>query len=147
MAAQHRAVGEHDVVADGAIVGHVRADHQQAAIADPGDVPGLERPVDGAILAEHVAVADFGGAGMLGHVDVLRHSAQHGAFHHHVVAAQNGARFHGHAAGQVTAIAQHDSSFDDAERPDPHVGSEFGVRTNDSKRVNRHRRVLSEMAG
>ena len=144
--AQHRAVGQDDVIFHGAIVRHVRADHEQAAVADPRDVPGLQRPVDGAIFAKHVAVADFRRARMLGHVDVLRHAAEHRAFEHQIVAAQNRSRLHRHAAGQMTAVAQHDSGFDDTERPDSHVGSELGVRTNDSKRVNRHGWVLSEMA-
>ena len=138
MAAQHRAVGEHDVVLDDAIVRHVRCDHEQAAVADPRHVAGLQGPVHGAILAEHVAVADLGRARVLGHVDVLRHAAQHGAFQDQVVAAQNRSRLHRHAAGQVTAVAQHDAGFHNAERPDSHVGSKLGMRTDDSKRVNRH---------
>ena len=85
--------------------------------------------------------------GMLGHVDVLRHAAQHRAFEHQIVAAQHRARFHRHAAGQVTAVAQHDAGLHDAERADTHIGSKLGMRTDDSKRVNRHGWVLSEKAG
>ena len=107
---------------------------------------GLERPVNCAVFAKHIAVADFGRAGVLRHVGVLRHAAQHGAFEHQVVSAQHCARFHGHTANQVTAVSQHNAGFDDTKWPNSNVGAKFCMRANDSKRVNRHRWVLSEMA-
>ena len=147
MAAQHRAVGHDHAVGHRAVVRHVSADHEQAAVADLRHVPGIECPVNRAVFAKHVAVADLGRARMLRHVDVLRHPAQHRAFEHQIVAAQNRSRFHRHAGGQMTAVAQHDSGFDHAERADSHIGSKLGMRTNNSKRVNRHGWVLSEKAG
>ena len=147
VAAEHRAVGHDHAVAHGAVVGDVRADHEQAAAADLCDVAGIECAVDGAVFAKHVAVADFGGSRMLGHVDVLRHSAEHGAFEHEIIAAQLRSRFHRHAGGQITVVAQHDSGLDHAEGADSHIGSKLGVRTNNSKRVDRHGWVLSEKAG
>ena len=136
VATQHGTVGNHHMISNDAIVANVRRDHEQAAVADPRDVAGLERPVDGRVFAKYVAIADFRRARMFRHVDVLRHAADDRAFHQQVVAANDCARFHRDAGGQVTAVAQHDSGFHDTERPDPHVRTKLSVRTDDGKRMN-----------
>ena len=144
VAAEHRAVGKDDVVVDDAVVGGVGIHHEQAAIADASGVASVERAVDRDVFAKDVAVADFGGAGVFRHVNMLRHAADHGAFEDQIVAAKDGTRLNGDAAGEVTAVAEDDAGFDDAEGTDPNVGAKFSVGANDSKRVNRHRRVLCE---
>ncbi len=145
--AEHRAVGHDYAIGHGAIVGDVCGDHEQAAVADLGDVTGVEGTVNRTIFAEDIAIADFGGTGVLGHVDVLRHAAEHRAFEHDIVTTELRSRFHGDTGGEVTVVAQHDSGFNNTEGADMNVRSEFGVWTNNGERVNRHRRVLSEGVG
>jgi hypothetical protein len=114
------------------------ADHKQTAAADARLFACRKRPMDRAVLTKDVAVADHRNAGMFRHVHVLRHSAEHGAFQHEIVAAQHRARFHRYTAGQMAAVAQHHARFHYAEGADAHVGSKLGMRANDGKRVNRH---------
>ena len=54
---QHRVVGHDHVVAQVAVVGDVRADHQQAVVADDGRVIGNQRPMDGHVLADGVVLS------------------------------------------------------------------------------------------
>jgi hypothetical protein len=123
------------------------ADHEQTPIADTRDVPRVECSVDCAILTNHVSVADGYNTGMLGHVHVLWHAAQHGAFHYKIVAAQHRTRFHSHAAHQVAAVAKYDTRLHYAERADANIHADLGVRADDGERVKRHGRVLSNEAG
>ena len=58
--AERGVVGHHDVVAELAVVRHVRVGHEQVVVADARDALVVRRAaVDGAELAEHVAVADL----------------------------------------------------------------------------------------
>ncbi len=142
VSAKHRVVGKDHVIAERAVVGHVGADHQQAAVADPGDFVGFHRPVDGHVLADHVAVANHQPAGEFRHVQMLRHAAQHRPFADDVAAAQRRAGPHHDPAGQRRVIANFDARLHDRERADLHVVSDERMRTDGSKWVNRHKRVL-----
>jgi tetratricopeptide repeat protein len=143
---QHRAIGQNDVVLHFAIVGSVSVHHEQAVTADAGHMSGGQGSVHRDVFAEYVAIADFGRTGVFGHVDMLRHAADHRAFEYEIIATQYRARLHRHASGQMTAVSQHHSGFDNAKGTNPHIASKLSVWTNDGKRMNRHRRVLSEMA-
>jgi hypothetical protein len=125
----------------------VCAYHKQASVTNLSHVPGIKRPVHRAILAKHVTVANYCGSRMLRHVYVLRHPAEHRALKHQIIASQLRSRFHSHAGSQITIVAQDDSGLDHAEGADSHIGSDLGVWTNNSKRVDRHGWVLSEKAG
>ena len=78
-------VGKDDVAADGAIVSHVRADHQQIVVADDGRVPLVQRPMNRDVLANRVARANPHLAHMLGHVNVLRQAADGGPLENMIV--------------------------------------------------------------
>src|SRR5262249_51496725 len=57
---QCRAVGEHDFVANDAIVRHMRIGHEQVVVADAGHAGAVNgSAVDRAALAENIAVAYF----------------------------------------------------------------------------------------
>src|SRR4029077_11432879 len=59
MAAEHHIVGEIHIVAELAIVADVRADHDEAAVADPGDAAAVfGAGIHGAALAQVAMRAD-----------------------------------------------------------------------------------------
>ena len=59
VAAQQRAIGDHDVAAQLAIVRHVAAGHQEIVAADRGDaVLFLGAAIDRHSFANHVMIAD-----------------------------------------------------------------------------------------
>ena len=60
VAGEGGAVGEHDLVADHAVVRDVRVGHEQVVVADAvTPLSWRGAAIDGAALAEHVAVADL----------------------------------------------------------------------------------------
>ena len=69
---------------------------------------------------------------------VLRHAAQHRAFHNKIVAPDDRPRLHRHSAHQVTAIAEHHPRFHHAERAYTYIRSKFGMRADNGERMNRH---------
>ena len=73
---------------------------------------------------------------------MLRHPAQHGPFADNIVAAQGRAGPHDDAAGERRVVADFDAWLDHRERADLHVVAQDCVRTDGSKWVNRHKRVL-----
>ena len=76
VAAQQRAVGHDDVVAQLAIVGHVAAGHQEVLVADPRDaVFFFAAAIDRHAFADDVVVADDDLRVAAGVADVLRLAA------------------------------------------------------------------------
>ena len=60
MAAERRVVDQDDVVADLAVMRDMRADHEQAIVADPGDhAAALGAGVHRHVLADRVVAADL----------------------------------------------------------------------------------------
>jgi len=71
VAANHATVDEDAMIADHAIVAHVRADHEIVAIANPGRHVGLRAAMHSGILTEDVVCADFDSPSHLGQEQVL----------------------------------------------------------------------------
>src|SRR4249919_4042673 len=119
MAGQRGVVGKHAVVADVAVVRDVRIGEEPVVVADAG---GVATPagaaVDGAELAEDVAVAD-------GQLDafariflVLRFTADRAVAHEAVVAADPGRTKHAAMRAKAGVVADFDAFADVAERTD-----------------------------
>jgi hypothetical protein len=134
--AEGSAVGEHGVGADDAVVRHVRVRHEQVVVADERHalVAG-GAAVDGAALAEHVAVADREQRRFAAVFLVLRRIADRGELEHAVVGAQGGRAVDDRVRPDDTARTDAHLRTDDAERPDAHVRGELGLRRNDRARV------------
>ena len=117
---QERVVGDNDVVAQLAVVGHVAAGHEKIMVADSGKAVLFFRgPVDGNALADDVMIADdhFGVAASI--ADVLRFAADHSAGINVIVTAD------GHMAHQGDAVFQFGSAADANVRPHNAVGADF----------------------
>src|SRR3954468_1315781 len=79
MAAEHRAVGEGDVVADPAVVADVRIGHQKAAVADARDFAVVLRAgADRHALADLAIAADVEPRGAAAVAGRLRWGAERG---------------------------------------------------------------------
>ena len=109
VSAQQRAVGDDDVVAQLAIVGHVAAGHEEVVVADAGDAVFLFRgAVDRDALADDVIVADdhLGFAAAV--ADVLRLAADDHAGIDVVALADGDVAHQGDAVFQPRAAADAD---------------------------------------
>src|SRR4029077_20732068 len=136
VAAEHRAVGEHGVAAHHAVMGHVRAGHQQVVVADTRDPLVVSRAaVDGAELAEHVALADHEPRGLAAVFLVLRRIAD-GSELEHVVAGPDDGRPVDHCGGAAdgTRADLHARPYH-RERADRDVASEARLGRHHGTRV------------
>ncbi len=60
MSAEHRVVGDYDPIAQVAIVGNVASDHEKVVVANSRDaILFFSAPIDGAMFAKGIAVANF----------------------------------------------------------------------------------------
>ena len=144
VAAQHRAVGQDHVVADACSRGPRAAptmNRQRLPIRVTCPASSARWTVT--FSRNHVAVADLDvGPGCSGMWMCCGMPPSTVPSSTRLSRPSDVPDFTDDAAGQVTAVAEHDSGSTTAERADPHIGSKLGVRTDDSKRVNRHRWVL-----
>ncbi len=127
--AQQRAVGDHDVVAQFAVVGHVAAGHEEVVVPDGGDaVFFFAAAIDRHAFADQVVIADRDlrvGAAV---ADVLRFAADDHAGINVVVLADGDVAHERDVVLQPRAAADPDIRPDDAERPDFDIGVDFGSR-------------------
>ncbi len=106
MAAQQRPVHQDDAVADIAVVGDMAVDHEKIVVADGGRCPRPIPPVNGAPLANDVAVADDRPCLLPGIAEILRFMPDHGKGMQDVLFADPG------PAADMGAVL-HERSFDD----------------------------------
>ena len=141
VARQHGVVGQDHLVAEPAVVGDEGVGHQQAMVADGRLVIGLQRPMHGDVLANGVAGADDDGAGMLGHVDVLRQAAQHVPSETRQFSPKRGAALNRHVAFQDTPAADPHPRFNHAKRTDLDPVAQGGFRADQGQGVDRRGRL------
>src|SRR5258708_184030 len=118
MPAECGAIGHHDLVAETAVMSHVRIRHQQIVVADVRHSPivgGAAIHRDG--FAKHVAVADFEKRGLALLFLVLRRVAQ------------------GSELKNLVAGADARRSVDHRVRADPSAGADDHIRTDDRERT------------
>ena len=78
MSRQRGAVDQHGVIADYTVMPNVGIRHDKRVVADTGDAPAFQcAAVDGDVLADHVAVADFQSSGLAVISNVLRVATDH----------------------------------------------------------------------
>ncbi len=136
VAGQRRAVGEHDVVADHTVVGDMRVRHEQIVVTDAGDALVVGRaPVDAAILAKDVAIADFQPCRLAVVLLVLGRIPDGGELEDAVLRADarrsvdDGVRTHDRAGPDLHVGADH------TERPDGDIRCELCPRRYDGPRI------------
>src|SRR5690606_7546835 len=114
-----RAVGNHHVVANAAVVRHVAGGHQVAVAADAGGTIFLfGAAVDRHRFANHVVVADLDARRAAAVAQVLRFAADDNARMDFVVASDGHVTSDLHVANKSRAAADPDVGPDRAERTD-----------------------------
>ena len=128
VSAQQRAVGQHDVVAELAVVGDVRAAHEEVAIAQPRDAVFLLRgAVDGHALADDVVVTDDDAGVRAAVAEVLRFAADHHARENVIPLANGHVAHQGDVAFQTCFTTDAGLGANDAERADFDIIVDFGA--------------------
>jgi hypothetical protein len=108
------ATGDHDIVADGAVMGNVARGHDVVAIADPGGGLGGRTARDGVVLADLVVIANVEIAAFAPKVLVERISTENSSGRDFVVISQGGPAFDVDVGLQATVRTNGDVLFDNA---------------------------------
>ena len=136
MPAQGRAIDQHGVILDHAIVTDVGVGHDEQVAANFGEASALRRAaINGHKLADFVVIADLE-AGWFAFVsDVLRRHTDGAEGKESVVGADSGRSFDGHMRRQTATFAKFDVG------PDHAIGPDLAGRRNLRARINQGRRM------
>lgn len=122
MTTQDSVVGDHDLIAEHAIVSDVHVDHQQVARTDSGDsFLFFATAMDGDPFADYVPVTDFDAGGAAAEGNVLRFATDRRKGMDCIVFAQDGNAEDTDMGDQSRAAADRDI------RPDHTVWTDFDV--------------------
>ena len=136
MPGQRGAVGKDGLVGDVAVVRDVHVGHDPVVVADAGHPAALYGArIEGAELADGVAVADFQPRRLAGIFLVLRHLAQRAELEDVVVAPDAGVALDDDMRTDDGVVADLDMRTDDRIGADLHVGADPGARIDDRRGV------------
>src|SRR5262249_3544570 len=127
------------------IVSDVSAGHQVVAVADDRGGVGLHGPMDGGELADSVILSEVDLAGFFRAKNMLRHSAQDGAFANVILRPHASAIFNDGMGGNLTCVANDDIVFDNGKGTDAYIAADLGLRAHNRQRVDIHLRETSGM--
>lgn len=125
-------VGHDDVVADLHVMGEVGVGEEMVVRPNDGGLAVRRGSVDGAVLAEHVVIADahLGGASAI--LEVLGPAADAGEGKHLVVGAEDGVPFDDDVGMEDGPRAEHDVLPEDAVGADSAILGDLCTRVKDS---------------
>ena len=142
MATERGMVDHHHVVPDPAVMGDMRADHEQAVVADAGHPAAAGGAgMHGDLLADDVVGTDLEARVLAAVLHVLRAVADGREREDPGAGADGGQAFDADMADQFDAVAEPDLRADDAERADRDVRTDLGAGRDDRRWMNaRHQR-------
>src|SRR5438067_1521526 len=138
---KHGIIGEHDVAADTAVMADMRADHEEAAIADLGQAAAvLGADAHGDAFADVAVGADEKPRRTPAVFDGLRRRAERNKWMDDGALTYRRVPRHVDVGEQARALAQNDMGADRAERPDRNIRPDRRARGDPCRRIDgRHR--------
>jgi hypothetical protein len=128
---QQDAVSHHHAVADVAIVGDVRAGHEEIVVADRRFALVVQAAVDADVLANDVAVADDQPGRGAVEAEVLRWETDGGAGINLILDAHDRGPLDVDHRPDLAAVANGDAGLDDGIGADLNVGADLGLGVDD----------------
>ena len=141
MAAQERAIGQDDMMAEAAVMAHVAVHHQEITGADDGFLGAFVGAMDGDVLTKDIVIAEAQAGAFSFVFQVLRRIANHAAGVKTVVGSNHG------VAGEVDLGAEFAMSPKDylsvnhTIRPDAGAGIDLGFGMDQSGGMNHGSRI------
>ncbi len=138
MACEHHVIHEDVEISHGAIVGHVRVDHEKVFIAYRCSIAFFHSPMNGRVFSKCIPVADQHLTTATGGRRMLRHSTDDRPAAKVISLAEGRSLFNCDMGFQSTAIADANIVFNDAKWADFNVYAEFNFSTDNSLWMNIH---------
>ena len=148
MSSKRGVVRKNDMVADNAVMRHVRGDKEHAMVADTRlhGIDGGTR-VHGDMFADGAMMANLEGRWLAGETRMLRRMAKNGKGKHFAVGPKACAPFDDHMRVQMNPVAKRDVGADHAERTDKYILAKRGFLTDDRGRMDGHRHDTGSFTG